>query len=370
MLFRKTRHDRDAVDAFRVYAEQLGIIALGNGAEHLLRGLCARKLIHKLRIMALDEPHPAGAAGREHRELVLLRMRQLFQELAALLHDREVGGEVRVEDVIEAHDVQRGGKTLDRRFLRLHAERLAPCGADRRRDLHDGDLVRILQGRQHAVGIVALLQGADRAMRDALAAQRALGFLQMIDLGNVHGRHRAGVDHVPHVGRLHMVADLNAAHALDALAVIAHKREAGVRLVLRNLLFKRQLGDIEIVRNRLELAVAAADAGRAVGVMLGEDQLHVRLAGFARLFAVGLDDHALGDRVVAGREQAIEALDLDNADTARADLVQLLPVAQRRDIDAGQTGGFQNRGAFGYLYLHAVNRYVYHFASLPPLKMP
>ena len=44
--------------------------------------------------------------------------------------------------------------------------------------------------------------------------------------------------------------------------------------------------------------------------------------------------HALAHRRGTGRKQALDPLDLDHADAARADLVDILEIAKRRDLNA------------------------------------
>ena len=71
----------------------------------------------------------------------------------------------------------------------------------------------------------------------------------------------------------------------------------------------------------MQSTVAAADTGRAIAVVLGENQLDICLAGISRLFAVGIDHHSLVYRVVAGGKETLIALDFHHADTAGADLI-------------------------------------------------
>ena len=112
---------------------------------------------------------------------------------------------------------------------------------------------------------------------------------------------RAGVGNVPDVQILHMVADLHAAHTLDAFRRIAHQWGAAAPAVFGNLLFKMFLRDAEVVAERLQGTVAASGAGGTVVIVLGQDQLYVDAARLAHLRAVGIHRHSLADRGVAGR---------------------------------------------------------------------
>ena len=58
--------------------------------------------------------------------------------------------------------------------------------------------------------------------------------------------------------------------------------------------------------------------------MVGEHQAQVQPARLARLGAVGENDHTVGHHIVARGDQTLHTLDLDAADAARADLIDVL----------------------------------------------
>ena len=78
---------------------------------------------------------------------------------------------------------------------------------------------------------------------------------------------------------------------------------------------------------RLQFAAAVAHTGQTVFVVGREHQLEIGLAGGKDLGGVGEDLHPLVDRIDAGGNQTLGTLDLDDADPAGADLVDLLEVA-------------------------------------------
>ena len=128
--------------------------------------------------------------------------------------------------------------------------------------------------------------------------------------------------------------------------------------------------DIQVIGKLLQLAVAAADADRALGVVLAEDQPQIGLPGLPDPGRVGLDHHALRHLGVAGGDQAVDALDLHHTHTAGGDLVDLLQKTQVRNGDAGLLGGFQDGGARRDGHLPVIDLEVYHFSTRPPLKFP
>ena len=142
-LFGHAGHDGHAENLLRLHSQLLGEPALGQATKHLLRALGGGQLPGKLRILALEEAHPAGAATGEHGVLGHVAPLEAAEELAALLHDGEVGGEVGVEDVAEAQPAQGGGHTAHGSLLPGQSEGLAPGGAHRGSHLDHGNFVRV-----------------------------------------------------------------------------------------------------------------------------------------------------------------------------------------------------------------------------------
>ena len=105
----------------------------------------------------------------------------------------------------------------------------------------------------------------------------------------------------------------------------------------------------------LQLAGAASPAGQALHPVVGENQLQSHLSGLADLFGIGEHLHALIDRVHTGGHQALCALYLNHTDAACADLVQVLQVAEGRDLHPCKIGGLNNGGAGRGFHFHAVD---------------
>ena len=261
-------------------------------------------------------------------------MREALDKLAALLHDREVGGEVRVEHVVKAQRAQRGGHLSDRRLLVREAQLLRPRRAHGGRHLHDGGDLRILQRRRDLGGVVAHRERPRGAMGDALSAKRAVRVGERAVEAHAHGGARAAPLHVPDLQRLDLVAHLDAAHALDALALLAHEIAVLGPLVLLHALGIGIVQNVELRSKLLQLAVLRAHAGGAVAVVLGEDQLQVRLPRGLGAVGVRLHDHSLRDLLRAGGDEALKSLHLDHTDAAGGDLVESLQIAEGGDADA------------------------------------
>lgn len=70
--------------------------------------------------------------------------------------------------------------------------------------------------------------------------------------------------------------------------------------------------------------------------MLAEKKLQIDAARHAHLLRVRVDDHARMHLVVARGDKRFLSLDLDHADAAGTDLVEILEIAERRDVDIGR----------------------------------
>ena len=353
-----------------IHADLLREEALGDGAEHGLGRFCGGKVGRVFRVLGFHEAHPAGAAGGEHGPSVLIPVGEAPDELAALLHDRQVGGEIGVEHIVEAQRPEGGGHLPHRGLLPAEAQLLRPGGAHGGRHLHDGGDLRVLQSRRDLGGVVPDGEGAGGTVGDALAAEGAVRLGEETVQTDAHGGAGAAALHIPDLQGLDLVADLDAAHALDALGLLADQVA-----VLRPLVFLYVLGigvvdDVQLAGKLLQLAVLVAHTGGAVAVMLGEEQLQVGLPGVLGPVGIRMDDHALGDLFGAGGDKTLKAIHLNHADAAGGDLVYVLQIAEGGDVDACGSRCFHDRGTFGGKDFPPVDRQLYHFVSLPPLKLP
>lgn len=128
--------------------------------------------------------------------------------------------------------------------------------------------------------------------------------------------------------------------------------------------------EVIVVGELLELAVAAAGTLDAVDVMLAEQKLKVHTARHTHLLGVRMDDHALADRIVTRGNERILPLDLDHADAACADLVEILEVAKRRNVNIHRACRIEDACSLRHANGFVVNDKCYHLSVLPPLKMP
>ena len=220
------------------------------------------------------------------------------------------------------------------------------------------------------VGIVALLQCADRTVGHTLSAIGAEGLGKAVRLCRADGRPGAGANQIPDMHALHLIAHLHAAHALDAAVFKAQNGRGVVDRRRTQLFLIGRAEQIIVVGELLQLAVAAARTLDAVYLVLAEKKLQIDAPRHAHLLGVRVDDHARMHLVVARGDKRFLSLDLDHADAAGTDLVEILEIAERRNVDIGRARGVQNAGSLRHADGFAVDRECYHLSILPPLKMP
>ena len=225
-------------------------------------------------------------------------MRKALDELAALFHDGKVGAEIGIEHIVKAQFPQRRGQNTRRSLLRCETEILRPRRADSRRDLHDGRELRVCQHPVHMVGIVPLFQRANGTVGHALAAIGAKRTRKAVCSCRADRCPRAGPDQIPDMYALHFIADLHAAHAFDAAVFKAQNGRGIVDRCRAQLFLIGRSEKIIVVRELLELAVAAARTFDTVHLMLAEQQLEIDAPRHTHLLGVRVDDHALMDLVV------------------------------------------------------------------------
>ena len=239
-----------------------------------------------------------------------------------------------------------------------------------KRQLHDSNPVWVLQGVEDGARVVPLDEACGGTVGNALAAVGALRLGDVAVAGDVDGRPGAGSGDVPDVHILDTVADLDAAHTLDALVFVPDQGRVIAPAFAAQLCFVGGVDQVMVVGQLLQGAVSAANAQSAAGVVLGENEPQVCPSSGPDLRTVGVDDHTVLHQIFTCRDEPHVADNLDSADAARADLVDVLEIAEGWNLNFCHAGSFQNRRILRDLDHFVVNRYRYHALFRPPLKLP
>ena len=294
--------------------------------------------------------HPAlPQAGRAASSSLPPARLQPPEQLGAFFEDRQVGGEVGVEDGAEAQPAQGGHHLAGHQRAGRIAETFAQRRADGRRGLHDDVVVGLVERLPNLLDLVLLGDGADGADGRALAALHAGHGAQIVVERRADDGFEAAVLREQGADVLRFQADAHAAAALDALAAVAHQGgRRGVDPLAGLLAVVGHLADAQFGGQRLQFAVFVAVARLALAVVLREQQFDHRAARLADPAGVGEDLHPLADRHGAGGDEVPRPLQLDDAHAAGPDGLQSFDEAEGGDADAGLLRGRQDGGAFGH----------------------
>ena len=374
ILLGRARHDGRDMHLVAGETVLLGPVGLGESGKHLLRGLGGREVLREVGSILLHPVRPCRAAARDERELAAVG--EALDELRSFLHDRYVGGEVRVEHLLEAEHTESGIDLARGEFARLHAKSFAESDADGRSDLNEAGLLGVAEGGPNLGGFVVLVDCSDRAVRRALTALDA-GRLSELDAScGSHNGLLAAADEFksPHV--LHLLAHFSAAAALDALVGVEDERRRGlVEIAMDDFLRERNLADAEIGGDILKFATAGARALQAVLRVVREDKLENRAAHLDDIGIVSDDLHAFHGLGRAGTEKLRARHKLAGLGAARNELthhadaaacagLEIRMVAEGGDLDVCGLGGHEEVGALRDFNRNAVYFKLDHFHCL------
>ena len=168
VLLGRAAHDGNREDLLRVDADLVREVALDHGPVHGHGRLAGRDVLDQVRIELLHALHPGAGTGGDQRQSALAL--DPLQELAGLLHDRQVRGELGVKDVVEAQLSQGRHELAFHVVARLQAEGLADGGPDRRGELGHLDHGRVVEPVEHLLRVVLFDECRRGTDVDALAA--------------------------------------------------------------------------------------------------------------------------------------------------------------------------------------------------------
>ena len=244
---------------------------------------------------------PARAAGGEHRKL--RAGLDFLQELGALFHDREVGGEVGVVNHVEAQPSERGDQLAGNRLISRHTELLCQTDTDAGCVLNHNPLVRVVEHIPHFGDLAVDGDGTGRANRSTLAASDAAGFAEHLAEARGNNRSLAALGEINGADILDFRTHADAEAAQNALGRIAGnagggniQREPGI-----GVFSKARFHHIVAMGILLQFAAAALVAGQALRTMAAHQELQRGVAALQNLLGVGVDNHAVAGLHGAGR---------------------------------------------------------------------
>ena len=202
------------------------------------------------------------------------------------------------------------------------------------------------------------VEGRGRAGLDASAAGDAFG-RQEIDAPGRNFRIEAAPEDGQRKCALDFLASAHAARADDAFRGFkAEIRVRGVDRPLRVLgavVAVAHVAEADIAGLGLQLTVAIGAAGQAVEWMVGNIELHDPTPEPLEARGLGQDDHPRFGRRRARGRRPLAALDLDKAETARAERLEIVARAQFGDRIVDQGRGRHHRRPRRHAHLAPVD---------------
>ncbi len=331
-LLGRARHDRDDEDVLVVFAEFFGKDAAEHRGAHLLRGFAAGEVAEHILLILFGVFDPCGTARREDREIFALG--DATEDFGAFFNCREVGGESRIADEIEAEAVHGGNHFAHDRRAGLESEFFAEANADCGGNLCDDEFVGIVNGSHDFVIVAVADDGTGRADGSALTAVHAIDFSEGQAESRLNNRVIATFGEAEHADALDFGASADAIATEDAFAGIADERWGGfVDGTFETEFLEGDIVDVVTACEFLQTAFATLRAGRAVDIVIGEKELQCGLAHAADGIGVCFNNHSIArcERTAGDNAQTFA---FDKTHTASTENGKAGVIAKGRNINA------------------------------------
>jgi hypothetical protein len=230
-------------------------------------------------------------------------------------------------------------------------------------------LGRIVDSSEYRSGIVLLIESTGGAGNDTLTAVDAGGICQLQTVGRLDFCIVTTIGCTDGTNALQLVTSSNTAAAKDTLGIVTN--DGNRRIVdIEDLLIGGEVVFIYtvLVAELLQFTGGRTNAGEALLVVSRENQLQIGLTGSLNLLRIGENLHAIRYGIYTGGNQTAGTGNLNEAQTARTDFIDIFQIAEGRNVDSGNSGGLEDGRIGRNLYLNAVDFYFYHIHFM--LRLP
>ena len=336
-------------------------VSLVHSAEHLLRRLAGGEVFSHFREVVFAVLNPSGRAGSDERELAAVL--ESAEEFGSFFHDGKVSGEVHVVYAVEAELLESSNHLAFGVGTGFIAEAFTDGSTNGRSAADSNMLGRIGDRVEDLLGVVLFVKSANGTCNNALTAVDTRSFSEL----SIEERSNLGVEttvhHADRTDTLHLIAGSNAAAAEDTLVGVTNDGNGRVvDFELFLVVAVSKLGFIAVVflSELLEFAGGGTGAGQTLSFVSREYEFEVGLAYGSDLRSVGLDFHAFVYGIYAGCNETARTGNFNETETASADFVDVLEVAESGDVDIRISAGFKNGNAGRYGIFSTVYFYIYH----------
>ena len=240
-----------------------------------------------------------------------------MDEFVSLLHDRQVGRELRIEHLLEAKPPKPRDHLPGHQTAGVHPHCLADPDANGRGGLHHHDPVGVGEFLEHRVGVVTLDDRTRWAHNCALAAVRAGDVAETAVEESGDNASDAALRDVDRAHRLHVGAHRNAAAAQDALVGVPDDGRGG-RVPRKDLprAHKPALLYSQVRCDGLQFAVLVPHTRQAFSWMICQKKLDGGSPRIPDPGGVGGDLDPLTNTGGTGADKRARSLHFDHADAA------------------------------------------------------
>ena len=341
------------------------VVGLYNCTKHLLRRLAGRKVLGEFREVVLAVLDPTGRARSDHGESSVVL--DSADELVCFFNDGQVSGEVHIVYAIKAESLESCNHLAFNVGAGLVAEAFAKLCTNRRSGANNSVLGGICKSCKYTIGIVSFIESAHGTSYDTLTAVDAGGSCQRLLKSRTDIGIKSTVVSADNANFLYLCAGCYATTAKNTLVVIANNGGLVINLILVGFTFETGAINTVFTAESLQLAVGGTNTRETLLIVVGEQQLKIHLARCSDLGGVGLNFHTFSAGVNTSGYHSPRAKcgtahfsDLNQAETASTDFVDVFEVAQCGNVDVCCLCGFQNRGTLGYGIFLAINFYFDH----------
>ena len=359
-LLSGTRNCGNEYDVCGIETALTRIVGLVHCAEHLLRRFAGGKIVGEFGEVVFAVFDPTGRAGGDEGEV--LAFLHSFKEFGSFFHDGKVCGEVHVVNAVEAHALESGNHLAFGINAGFNAEAFAEGCTDGRSGADRNVLGGIVDRIPNLCGVVLFVESAYGTSNDTLTAGYAGGGSERIFVCTADDGIKATVESFDNTDALHVLTSSYATAAEDTFVVVTNEEGGAFVLYVGDVLACETVFvfNAEVAAELLQFTAAAADAGETFFFVSGENEFKVGLSGSHNLGGVRSDFHAVRYFGNASSHETSCALDFNETETASADFVDVLEIAESGNIDLRDSGSVDDLAACGNFIIATVNFYSNH----------
>ena len=347
-------------DVCGIEAAFTSIVCFVHCTEHLLRRFARGKIVGEFGEIVFAVFDPTGRAGCDKGKIFAFL--HSAEEFGCFFHNGKVGGKVHIVNTVEAEAFESSNHLAFCIHAGFNAEAFTECCADGRSGANSNVLGRIAERFPDGLSIVFFIKCTNRASNDTLTAGDTRGSCERIFESSTDYGVETTIERFNDTDALHHLTSGNATAAKDTFIIVTNEEGSAFIFCVRDVFACETIFvfNTEVAAELLQFTAAAADAGETFFLVSGENEFKVGLSGSHNLGGVRSDFHAVRYFGNASSHEASCALDFNETESASADFVDVLEIAESGNIDLRDSGSVDDLAACGNFIIATVNFYSNH----------